>query len=57
MAEVGKTFDLEEQKAINGTLNDAEDKLATDSLEELRIHLEKVEGAANRITASMLATA
>src|SRR6476620_3255262 len=57
MAEVGKTFDLEEQKAINGTLNDAEDKLATDSLEELRVQLEKVEGAANRITASMLAMA
>jgi molecular chaperone DnaK len=55
MAEVGKTFDLEEQKAINGTLNDAEDKLASDSLADIRAQLEMVEAAANRITTSMLA--
>jgi len=57
MAEVGKTFDLEEQKAINGTLNDAEDKLASDSLADIRAQLEMVEAAANRITTSMLAMA
>ena len=57
MTEVGKTFDLEEQQSINGILNDAEDKLNSDSIEELKIQLGYVESAANRITAAMLAMA
>ena len=57
MTEVGKTFDLEEQQAINGVLNDAEGKLVSDSIEEIKIQLGQVESAANRITAAMLAMA
>ena len=54
MAEVGKSFDIEEQQAINGALNEAEAMLESTSVDEIKIHLEKVESAANRITAAML---
>lgn len=57
MAEVGRSFELEEQQSINGILNEAEDALATTSLDEIKIQLSKVEAAANRITAAMLAMA
>jgi molecular chaperone DnaK len=57
MAEIGKSFDLEEQQAINGILNDAEEKLVSDSIDEIKMQLDHVEGAANRITASMLTMA
>ena len=57
MVEVGKTFDLDEQQAINGALNEAEDFLASESLEEVRAQLNNVENAANRITAAMLTMA
>ena len=36
MAEIGKSFDLEEQQAINGVLNEAEEKLVSDSIEEIK---------------------
>ena len=57
MGEVGKTFDLDEQQAINGALNEAEEYLGSESLEEVRAQLNNVEGAANRITAAMLTMA
>src|SRR5436190_23376087 len=57
MVEVGKTFDLDEQQAINGALNEAEEYLGSESLEEVRAQLNNVEGAANRITAAMLTMA
>ncbi|MBP9665463.1 MAG: Hsp70 family protein, partial [Pyrinomonadaceae bacterium] len=57
MTEVGRSFELEEQQSINGILNEAEDALATTSLDEIKIQLSKVEAAANRITAAMLAMA
>ena len=43
--------DLEEQQAINGVLNEAEDKLTSESIDEIQIQLSYVESAANRITA------
>jgi molecular chaperone DnaK (HSP70) len=57
MAEVGKSFDLEDQKSINAVLNDAEAALSTMSIDEVKIQLGSVEGAANRITAAMLTMA
>ena len=57
MAEIGKSFDLDEQKSINAVLNDAEEKVASSDIHEIQIELGKVEGAANRITASMLTMA
>lgn len=57
MAEVGRSFDLPEQQEINGVLNEAEARLDSDNLEEVKIHLDRVEGAANRITAAMLTLA
>ena len=57
MTEIGKSFDLEEQQSINGVLNDAEEGLASTSLNEIQVLLDKVEGAANRITAAMLTMA
>ncbi len=57
MAEVGRSFELEEQQSINGILNEAEDALATTSIDEIKVQLDKVEAAANRITAAMLAMA
>ena len=57
MAEIGKSFELEDQQSINGILNDAEAKLFSESVDELQIELAKVESAANRITAAMLTMA
>ncbi|MBK9215266.1 MAG: molecular chaperone DnaK [Chloracidobacterium sp.] len=57
MAEVGRSFELEEQQSINGILNEAEDALSTTSIDEIKVQLDKVEAAANRITAAMLAMA
>ncbi|MDM7922752.1 MAG: molecular chaperone DnaK [Pyrinomonadaceae bacterium] len=55
MAEFGRSFPLEDQKEINGVLSEAESSagdLDADGVEEW---LRKVEEAANRITAAMLA--
>lgn len=57
MTEVGRSFELEDQQSINGILNDAEDALSATSIEEIKLQLDKVEAAANRITAAMLAMA
>ncbi len=54
MTEIGKSFELSEQQAINGILNDADDALASEDIAEIQEQLLKVEGAANRITAAML---
>ena len=57
MAEVGKSFELDEQKQINGVLNEAEEMLNSTSIDEIKVQFGKVESAANRITAAMLAMA
>ena len=54
MTEIGKSFELSEQQAINGILNDADDALTSEIIEDIQEQLLKVEGAANRITAAML---
>jgi molecular chaperone DnaK len=55
MLEYGKAFSTEEQMAINGTLNNAEESMFTDDKKEIELILVKVEETASRITASMLA--
>jgi molecular chaperone DnaK len=55
MVEYGKAFSLQEQQEINGVLNQAEEGLAKGNLEELNSLKIKVEEAAGRITAAMLA--
>jgi molecular chaperone DnaK len=57
MSEVGKTLELSEQQSINGVLNEAEAVLSSESVTQIQDHLQMVEGAANRITAAMLAMA
>jgi molecular chaperone DnaK len=57
MVEVGKSFELEEQKSINSILGDAEAAMSSSSAEEIRLQMSFVESAANRITAAMLAMA
>lgn len=57
MAEMGTSLDTEEQKQINSILNDAESVLNTSRIDEIKIQLGNVEGAANRITAAMLTMA
>ena len=54
MLEYGKAFSTEEQMAINGTLNNAEESMFTDDKKEIELILIKVEETASRITASML---
>ncbi|MBC7898769.1 MAG: molecular chaperone DnaK [Saprospiraceae bacterium] len=54
MAEVGKSFPLEEQQQINGVLNNAEESLATDDITEIQLVMVKVEETASKITAAML---
>ena len=57
MVEIGKSLELEDQQAINGILNDAEEQLESNSIETVKAQLEKVESAANSITAAMLTMA
>jgi len=57
MMEVGKTLSLEDQQSINGVLNEAEEKMASESVSLIQEQLGKVESAANRITAAMLTMA
>jgi hypothetical protein len=57
MVEIGKSLELADQQAINGVLNEAEDNLMTTNLDDIKMMLDKVEGAANRITAAMLTMA
>lgn len=57
MAEFGRSFSLEEQQAINGTLNSAEDSLTEAGKEELTVLVTKVEETAAKITEAMLAAA
>jgi molecular chaperone DnaK len=57
MAEIGKSFDLEEQQSINGILNEAEESINSTSLDEIHALMGRVESAANRITAAMLTMA
>ena len=54
MAEIGRSFPLEEQQEINGVLGDAEEAAATEDMGEIESLIRKVEDAANRITAQML---
>jgi len=55
MAEIGKSFDLSEQQSINAVLTEAEEAMPTATLEDVRAQIGRVESAANRITATMLA--
>ena len=55
--EVHTSFELAEQQSLNGILNEAEARLDSGTLEEVRQELDKVETAANRITTAMLALA
>ncbi|MBX3295991.1 MAG: molecular chaperone DnaK [Acidobacteria bacterium] len=57
MAEFGRSFSLEEQQAINGTLNSAEDSLTEAGKEELTVLVTRVEETAAKITEAMLAAA
>ncbi|HMM79137.1 MAG TPA: molecular chaperone DnaK [Pyrinomonadaceae bacterium] len=57
LAEVGKGIPTEEQQAINQILKEADEGLTAEDLQEIKDHLAAVEGAANRITAAMLAMA
>jgi len=57
MAEIGKSLDLDEQQIINGTLSEAEEVLLSTNVSEIKSHFDRVESAANRITAAMLAMA
>ncbi|MEO8648041.1 MAG: Hsp70 family protein, partial [Acidobacteriota bacterium] len=54
MMEFGRGFSVQEQMEINGVLNNAEDSLASDDIQELKLIMVKVEETASRITASML---
>jgi len=57
LAEVGKGLPVEDQQAINQILKEADERLNSESMDEIRDNLAAVEGAANRITAAMLAMA
>jgi len=57
MAEIGKSLPLEEQQSINGVLNEADEKMNSESLSQIQEQLTSVESAANRITAAMLTMA
>jgi molecular chaperone DnaK len=54
MAEIGRSFPLEEQQEINAMLGDAESAAATEDMGEIEDLIRKVEDTANRITAQML---
>ena len=54
MAEFGRSFSTEEQMEINAVLNKAEELMYTESMDELRSLISKVEDAAGRITAAMM---
>ncbi|MEJ7848937.1 MAG: molecular chaperone DnaK [Pyrinomonadaceae bacterium] len=55
MAEIGRSFPLEDQQEINGALGNAEESLKSDDITEIKLVMVKVEEAAAKITASMLA--
>jgi molecular chaperone DnaK len=57
MGEIGRSFEREEQQDINGILTEAEDSLGSPNLDDIKLHLERVEAAANRITTAMLTMA
>lgn len=54
MAEYGRSFPLEEQQEINGTLSKADETAKSGSRSELEAALVKVEETASKITAAML---
>jgi molecular chaperone DnaK len=55
MAEFGRSFPLEEQQAINGSLNAAEDRIQEAEKAELEALVKSVEETAAKITEAMLA--
>jgi len=58
MKEVEKAFTQDEHSHINGVLSDAESiMVATNSVDEIKMQLDAVESAANKITAAMLTMA
>lgn len=56
MAEFGRSFPLEQQKEINGILNNAEESLSVGDKSEIDLLLVKVEQTAATITESMMAS-
>jgi len=56
MAEFGKSLPLEQQKAINGVLNDADESLESGESGKIQEALAKVEESANQLTESLMAT-
>ncbi len=54
MAEFGRSFPLEEQQAINGSLNEAEESLNSEDKVQIQSVLIRVEETASKITAAML---
>jgi molecular chaperone DnaK len=57
MAEIGKSFPLEQQQELNRILDDAEEALATGDGEEMGAALIKVELVSDKLTESMLTMA
>jgi molecular chaperone DnaK len=57
MSEIGKSLEMDEQQMINATLSEAEEALSSSDLAYVQSQFERVESAANRITAAMLALA
>jgi molecular chaperone DnaK len=55
--EFGKNLQHEEQQAIKGVLNDAEDALSSDDMGRIYAELVRVEQAASKITESMMSMA
>ncbi len=55
LAEVAKSFSIEEQAALGTTLNSIEETISTASLDELRSQMGRVEEVANKVTTAMLA--
>ena len=57
MSEFGKSLEIEQQQEITGVLRQSEESIESDDLAEIQAALEMVEGAANQLTESLMATA
>jgi molecular chaperone DnaK len=55
MQEFGRSLPHEQQVAINGILNDAEEVLTSENIDEIKVAAEKVEAAANKLTEALMA--
>ncbi len=57
MGEFGKGLDLEQQKVINGLLNEAEEFVTSDDQMQIEAATKKAEEAANQLTAALMVMA